>query len=32
MVVFAAKTSACDWGQMYLIEEKDKSQLVGEYF
>lgn len=32
MVVFAAKTSACDWGQMYLIEEKGKSQLVGSSF
>lgn len=32
MVVFAAKTSACDWGQMYLIEERGKSPLVGSSF
>ncbi|KAJ6223541.1 hypothetical protein RDWZM_002086 [Blomia tropicalis] len=32
MVVYAAKTSACDWGQMYLIEERHRSPLVGSSF
>lgn len=29
MVVFCAKTTTVDWGQMYLVEEKRHSQHVG---
>lgn len=29
MIVFGARTATVDWGQMYLIEEKNQSQYVG---
>lgn len=32
MVVFAARTSCYDWGQLYLIEENGQSQLVALSF
>ncbi|CAG2178541.1 unnamed protein product, partial [Oppiella nova] len=32
MSVFASKTSAVDWGQMYLIEDRHHSQLIGSSF
>ncbi|OTF69836.1 glucose-6-phosphate translocase-like protein [Euroglyphus maynei] len=32
LVVFAAKTTACDWGQLYLIDERQKSQLIASTF
>lgn len=32
LVVFAAKTTACDWGQLYLMNERQKSQLIASSF
>ncbi|CAG2118085.1 unnamed protein product [Medioppia subpectinata] len=32
MSVFASKTSAVDWGQMYLIEDRHHSQIIGSSF
>ncbi|XP_076371133.1 glucose-6-phosphate exchanger SLC37A4-like isoform X1 [Tachypleus tridentatus] len=32
MVVFCAKTSAVDWGQLFLMEDRGHSQYVGSAF
>lgn len=32
MIVFGARTATVDWGQMYLIEEKNQSQYVGMWY
>ncbi|XP_027204949.2 glucose-6-phosphate exchanger SLC37A4-like [Dermatophagoides pteronyssinus] len=32
LVVFAAKTTACDWGQLFLMNERQKSQLIASSF
>lgn len=32
MVVFCAKTSTVDWGQMYLMEDRGHTQYVGSAF
>lgn len=32
MVVFCAKTSTVDWGQLYLLEDRKHTQYVGESF
>lgn len=31
MSVFCAKTSAVDWGQLYLIEDRKHSQYIGKW-
>lgn len=31
LVVFGVKTAATDWGQLYLMQEKGQSALMGTY-
>lgn len=31
LVVFGVKTAATDWGQLFLMQEKGQTVLMGEY-